>query len=171
MYKRTHNPHVMDFLRSIDARRQHCTPVFRGQSKNTCKEEPRIPHPDKRESRISERLPSWCPLDWFDPVYFNNMNISFRVLYVDAPIALPLPQHCNHLDPPPDWKSMPEAKFMEKYGEQVWVIYNLPSQEELRALNDDGRDNEEVGDGPDHRGMPQQPSPQPSSSQLMIEDW
>jgi hypothetical protein len=137
MHKRARNPHVTDFLRSIDARRQLSTPLFRGQRKNSRKEEPRIPHPDKRESRISERLPSWCPLDWFDPVFFNSMDIDFRARYIDAPIALPLPEHCQSLQPPPEWKAMPEAEFMEKYGNLVRAKYSLPTEEELAMLNNE----------------------------------
>ena len=119
MYKRARNPHITDFLCSIDTHRQHGTPVFRGQCRHTRREEPRIPHPDKRESRISKHLPLCCPLDWFNPEYFNNMDIRFWMLYVNAPIALPLPEHCSSLDPPPDWKNMPEDEFMEKYGKEV----------------------------------------------------
>ena len=134
MYKRARNPHITDFLHSIDACCQLSKPLFHSQHRNSRKEEPRIAHPDRRESRISECLPSWCPLDWFDPVFFNNMNISFCALYVDAPIALPLPEHCESLDPPPEWKAMPEAEFMEKYGNQVRAKYNLPTEEELNTL-------------------------------------
>ena len=134
MFKRARNPHVTDFLHTIDASRQRNRPLFRGQRRNARQEEPRIPHPQQRESRISERLPRKCPLDWFDPQYFNNMDIEFRALYVDAPIALPSPEYCSALTPPPDWKGMPEAEFMEKYGNVVQAQYNLPTEEELRAL-------------------------------------
>lgn len=157
MHKRARNPHITDFFHSIDARRQHSTPVFRGQRSNTRKEEPRIPHPEKRESRISGRLPRWCPLDWFDPEYFNYMDIGFRALYVDAPIALPLTEHCSSLEPPPDWKTMPEAEFMEKYGKHVQAKYNLPTEEELSVLNDD-----------EDQSTPQMP--QPFSPEPMIDD-
>jgi hypothetical protein len=140
MHKRARNPHVTDFLRAIDKRRQQGTPLFRGQRRNTRREEPRTPHPHKQESRISERLPRNCPLDWFDPIFFNNMDVSFRALYLEAPIALPLPQNCAHLDPPPDWKTMSEASFMEKYGAAVLAKYNLPTEEELTALYDGQED-------------------------------
>ena len=80
-----------------------------------------------------------CPLDWFDPEYFHSMDIEFWALYIDAPIALPLVEHCGLLTEmgasPPDWKNMPEAEFMEKYGNAVQAQYNLPTEEELTALN------------------------------------
>ena len=141
MYKRARNQHITDFLHAIDKRRQQTTPLFRGQRRNTRREEPRTPHPHKQESRISERLPRNCPLDWFDPTFFNNMDVSFRALYLEAPIALPLPQDCAQLHPP-DWKTMSEASFMEKYGHAVLAKYNLPTEEELTVLYDGQEDND-----------------------------
>ena len=135
MFKRARNPLVTDFLHSIDQTRQCNKPVFRGQRSNACREEPRIPHPDRQESRISGRLPRTCPLDWFTPEYFNAMDVDFQSLYVDAPIALPLAESCGSLTPPPDWKNMPHDQFMEKYGNSVREKYNLPTEEELRMLN------------------------------------
>ncbi|KAF5371871.1 hypothetical protein D9615_009520 [Tricholomella constricta] len=90
MNKPARNIHITHFLHTIDSRRQTGTPLFRGQKRNTRREEPRIPHPEGRTSRISERLPQNCPLDWFSPAYFNSMDITFRALYIKAPIALPL---------------------------------------------------------------------------------
>ena len=94
MHKRARNPHITDFLHTIDARRKHNVPRFRNQRSNVRREEPRIPHPQSKESWISERLPQNCPLDWFDPAFFNDMDITFRALFVDAPIALPLTEAC-----------------------------------------------------------------------------
>jgi len=85
------------------------------------------------------------------------MDIGFRALYVDAPIALPLTEHCSSLEPPPDWKTMPEAEFMEKYGKHGQAKYNLPTEEELSVLNDD-----------EDQSTPQMP--QPFSPEPMIDD-
>jgi len=67
------------------------------------------------------------------------MDVEFRALYIDAPIALPLAEHCGSLTDmianPPDWKNMPEAEFMETYGNAVQAKYNLPTEEELDVLN------------------------------------
>jgi hypothetical protein len=149
MFKRARNPHVTDFLRYIDHARLNNRPLFRRQRSHTRKEEPRFPHPDQQESRISERLPQSCPLDWFDPDYFNNMDVEFRALYIDAPIALPLPADCGPLTDmvarPPDWKNMPEPMFMDTYGNAVRAQYNLPTEEELNILNGIDRDED-----PDH---------------------
>jgi hypothetical protein len=148
MFKRARNPHVTNFLRYIDHTRQNTKPLFRRQRSHTRREEPRIPHPDQRESRISERLPQSCPLDWFDPKYFNSMDVEFRALYIDARIALPLAEHCGSLTDmgasPPDWKNMPEAEFMTRYGNAVQAKYSLPTEEELNVLNGVEADLEDV---------------------------
>jgi hypothetical protein len=137
MYKRARNPHITNFLHTIDLQRQRNKPLFRGQRSNARKELPRIPHPLQRESRISERVPRSCPLDWFDPQYFNDMDIEFRAIYVDAPIALPLAEECGPLVPPPDWKNMPVTEFMEKYGNHVRAKYDLPTEAELKVLHNE----------------------------------
>ena len=50
------------------------------------------------------------------------MDVEFRALYIDAPIALPLAEDFGLLTDmgasPPNWKNMPEAEFMERYGMQ-----------------------------------------------------
>ncbi|KAF8070251.1 hypothetical protein FPV67DRAFT_1668126 [Lyophyllum atratum] len=143
MYKRARNSHVTNFFRTVDVSRKRGTPLFRGQRSNTRMELPRTAHPDNQESRISERLPILCPLDWFDPGYFNDMDIKFRALYVDAPIALPLHEHI--VKDVMDWKAMPEDKFMEKYGNHVKAKYDLPTEEELRALDDDEQEERNEG--------------------------
>ncbi|KAG6884577.1 hypothetical protein C0992_006071, partial [Termitomyces sp. T32_za158] len=134
MRKTARNPHITDFYRMIDNARVKSKAVFRGQRKNTFKEAPRIHDPANRESRISDRLPRGCPLDWFDPSYFNSMDIRFRALYINAPIALPRKEDCVTNDLTPDWKTMAKEDFMKNYGDRVRALYNLPTQEELDAL-------------------------------------
>ena len=72
------------------------------------------------------------------------MDIEFRALYVDAPIALPLAECCSSLDPPPDWKNMPVTEFMEKYGNVVREKYDLPTEAELKVLYDELEDQENM---------------------------
>lgn len=141
MKKCARNPHVTNFLRLLDSQRQQGTPLFRRSKRRH--ELPRVPAPDNRESLISERLPRTCPLDWFDPDYFNSMNIEFRALYRDSPIALPLPHDCVQDDFNPDWKRMSERAFMAKYGSRVRAQYNLPTDEELNQGDADADDEEE----------------------------
>ena len=87
MRKQARNSHITDFLRHIDSSRKAGNPLFRGSRK---REEPRIPHPENLESQISARVPVDCPLDWFDPAFFNAMSLRNRARYATAPIAFPL---------------------------------------------------------------------------------
>ncbi|KAG9226078.1 hypothetical protein CCMSSC00406_0004989 [Pleurotus cornucopiae] len=108
------------------------------------KPEPRVPHPQPRESNISRQLPAKCPLDWFHPGYFNRLSVRLRAKYIYAPIALPSAE--DILEGQFDWKSMPEVEFMAKYGNKVKKLYILPTAKEIEALNDEGEGEEEGGD-------------------------
>jgi hypothetical protein len=82
------------------------------------------------------------------------MDVEFRALYIDSPIALPLAEDCGPLTDmsatPPDWKNMAEPMFMDKYGDAVRAQYILPTEEELNIVNgvEGGLDlNDENNDG------------------------
>jgi hypothetical protein len=81
------------------------------------------------------------------------MDIQFRELYVDAPIALPLAEFCTSSGVP-DWKTMPEDEFMERYGNAVRAKYNLPTEEELNLLHDNEVDNEEQEEPAEEPNLP-----------------
>jgi hypothetical protein len=88
-----------------------------------------------------------CPLDWFDPAFFNAMSLRNRARYATAPIALPLKSDCLSTDSDPDWKDMPQRAFMKKYGNRVRALYKLPTATELAALEDG--DDDDNGDDDD----------------------
>ena len=140
MRKQACNSHITDFLRHIDSSRKAGNPLFCGSRK---REEPRIPHPENLESRISAHVPVDCPLDWFDPTFFNAMLLRNCARYATAPIALPLKSDCLSSDSDPDWKDMPQRVFMKKYGNCVRALYKLPMATELAALEDGDDDEEE----------------------------
>ncbi|KAF8227941.1 hypothetical protein L208DRAFT_1294072, partial [Tricholoma matsutake] len=98
------NPHITDFLHHIDNSCKAGNPLFHGSRR--C-EEPRIPHPENLESQISVCIPVDCPLDWFDPAFFNMMLPRNHACYTTAPIALPLKSDCLLTDSNPDWKDIP----------------------------------------------------------------
>ncbi|KAG6913563.1 hypothetical protein DXG01_005900 [Tephrocybe rancida] len=136
MPKPARNPHITDFLRTVDELRIK-KPLFRRQRKKTFTEESRVLHPDPaHRSCISECVPLCCPLDWFKANFFNSMDLASRAKFVDAPICLPLQATDIVQIPNPDWKTMDEAEFMEKYGNDVQARYNLPTEEEIERLND-----------------------------------
>ena len=153
MKKQARNSHITDFLRHIDSSRKAGNPLFRGSRK---REEPRIPHPENLESRISARVPVDCPLDWFDPAFFNAMSLRNRARYAMAPVALPLKSDCLSTDSNPDWKDMPQCAFMKKYGNRVRALYKLLTATELAALkdgdDDDNDDNEEEEEEENEQG-------------------
>lgn len=138
--KRARNPHVTDFYRAMDKQRVDGIPALRGQRRR--RPDRRIPHPLNNQSEISQRLPEYCPLDWFDPDYFNSLDISIRMLYIGCPIALPLAADVTASPSGWDWKAMEEKEFMKKYGNKVRELYNIPTREEIAAMNarDEGED-------------------------------
>ncbi|KDR74790.1 hypothetical protein GALMADRAFT_157365 [Galerina marginata CBS 339.88] len=149
MFKKARNPHITNFFRWIDDR-QLQVPLVRGQRAGARQAERRDRHPNNKETEISQRVPTNVPLDWFPHDYFNSLPVDFRARFHKAPIALPLASDIPAgLDPAAaDWKTMPEAEFMEKYGKKVRDMYNLPTREELRnvygddyVLEDDQMDN------------------------------
>ncbi|KAF8220523.1 hypothetical protein L208DRAFT_1333258 [Tricholoma matsutake] len=144
MRKQAHNPHITDFLHHIDNSRKAGNPLFHGSRR---REEPCIPHPENLESQISAHVPVDCPLDWFDPAFFNAMLLRNCAHYATAPIALPLKSDCLSTDSDPDWKDMPRCAFMKKYGNCVWALYKLPTATELVALEDGEEEEEENEQG------------------------
>ncbi|KAG6914266.1 hypothetical protein DXG01_001387 [Tephrocybe rancida] len=115
--KRARSANATAFLRQTDLARGN-QPLFGRQRQTKYKEEPRTAHPNPDyRTEISERLPRTCPLDWFDPAYFNVLDIKFRAMFANSPIALPPVGEGGGSNP--DWKNMPRAEFMAKYGDRV----------------------------------------------------
>ena len=93
-------------------------------------------------------LPKKVPIDWFDPIYWNNLSIRERVQYVKngTYVALPPAELCGSWHECEKWKSMPEKEFMAKYGDEVQARYKLPMPDELERLEqqDDEDDEDEL---------------------------
>ncbi|KAF8220438.1 hypothetical protein L208DRAFT_1333747, partial [Tricholoma matsutake] len=146
MRKKACNPHVTEFLHHIDNSCKAGSPLFHGSRKH---EEPRILHPENLESQISTRVPVDCPLDWFDPAFFNAMLLRNCALFAMAPVVLPLKSDCHPTDTDPDWKNMPQHAFMKKYGNSVRALYNIPTTAEMEALELEDGDNDDEDDEDD----------------------
>ncbi|KAF4565421.1 hypothetical protein EYR36_001992 [Pleurotus pulmonarius] len=140
--KSARNGNVTNFFRAIDKDRIDGTPPKRN-SKRT-KPLPREPHPNGETSDISGRVPDSpdCPLDWFDPTYFNRLSMRYRGKFVDSFIALPLAEDMARLSMK-DWNNLPEDEFMKKYGDKVKAQYRLPTKQELDDLEDSDDDDDE----------------------------
>ena len=80
-------------------------------------------------------------MDYFDPDYFNtHLSARKRAHYAANGIAMPLPVHCSNFN---IWKNLSEKEFMDRFGNAVKALYNIPTQEELEQLEDYDAEDEE----------------------------
>ncbi|KAF4575294.1 hypothetical protein AB1N83_012510 [Pleurotus pulmonarius] len=133
---------VTEFFRAIDKARMSEDVVVLQRRQTYRRPEPRTEYPPTTApSDLSLRVPENCPLDWFDPTFFNKLPIRFRGKYRKSTIALPLKDDYDGMK---DWERMPDDVFMKTYGDKVRAQYNLPTDEELDELDD--LDSEEDSD-------------------------
>ncbi|KAJ3965809.1 hypothetical protein EV361DRAFT_1017082 [Lentinula raphanica] len=118
-----------------------------GTKRHSYKKKNRIPHPTNKKS-IFKKLPSECPIDWFQPEKFNALPAQIRKRYVDAPVALPPLEERKKLQML-EWALLPEDEFMTKYGDKVRELYKFPTQEELDAMEESSGDDEDEDDEDD----------------------
>ncbi|KAJ6453303.1 hypothetical protein C8R47DRAFT_1083462 [Mycena vitilis] len=62
--------------------------------------------------------------DWTGHYLWDERNRQYSPTH--AKIALPLPTHWDE-----DWRSLSEADFMEKYGNEVRDLYDLPTDSDI----------------------------------------
>ncbi|KAJ7061910.1 hypothetical protein B0H15DRAFT_981554, partial [Mycena belliarum] len=112
---------------------------------------------DAQPSSITAHLPRRVPLDWFDPTEFNKLPAELRARYRESGIALPAAHHWVAGRVPDKFKIMNDTTFMRIYGAEVMALYQLPTDEEVEqmrengTLNDDDEaedDQEDDEDGP-----------------------
>ncbi|KAJ6452863.1 hypothetical protein C8R47DRAFT_1168708 [Mycena vitilis] len=118
------------FVRALDPRRLK----FKGSKgrRGTRTERRRKVRPADADvqSDLSLQIPEKTTVDWFDPAYFNDLPTSVRSKYAKNGVALPLMAfHAN-----PDWRTMGNAEFMEKYGNDVLALYKIPTEEEEEEM-------------------------------------
>lgn len=98
-------------------------------------------------------LPKAVPIDWFDPIYWNeHLTLCERANYTQDGnlVALPRdPELYSTWSACAAWKNLPVKEFMEKYGNDVLAQYKLPTEEELEQLDqyDAEQVEEELGGG------------------------
>ncbi|KAE9404260.1 hypothetical protein BT96DRAFT_935817 [Gymnopus androsaceus JB14] len=86
----------------------------------------------KQSRQKSHAFPSPdMALDWWEPAEFNKLPKAIRKLYVNSPIALPLEEEMGA----GDWKVMKNGEFMEKYGNKVRALYNIPGEGGVTTAN------------------------------------
>ncbi|KAJ7137632.1 hypothetical protein C8R46DRAFT_922438 [Mycena filopes] len=123
------NPPITAFVRELDG-----TPEKRT-----------VTVPPTPSSALSRVLPVGVPIDYWDPQFYNTeLDTREKAMYVDTGVAFPLPQFCTdeHVH---KWAKLPAKEFMAKFGKDVLAQYNLPTAEEIAALdldNEEGEGNE-----------------------------
>ncbi|KAJ6551988.1 hypothetical protein B0H10DRAFT_2242296 [Mycena sp. CBHHK59/15] len=103
----------------------------------------RIVDPNAQSSSISERWPKDCPLDWFNPTAFNKLPARLRAWHRHKGIALPPARFWVDGRVPDKFKTMSDAHFMTHYGNEVLALYNLPTDEEIEQMKENGEDPDE----------------------------
>lgn len=81
-------------------------------------------------------FPKGVPIDYFEPSFFNQMSVRERAIYMNNGVALPVPNICADLTRTLEWKNLPYDEFMKKFGEDTLKLYNLPTDAELKQLNE-----------------------------------
>jgi hypothetical protein len=97
-------------------------------------ERTRIIPVDPLESDLSFQMPEKAPIDFFDPVEFNDLPAKTRFRYAQYGVALQLVQFHDNTN----WKTMNKEAFMSKYGNDVLKLYNIPIEEEMNKEGNSG---------------------------------
>src|ERR1700742_2751569 len=89
--RRGRSNHVTQFFRWVDEKRHMVQRMKKGARR--CHAIPRVePMDDSKLKKPSlEALPEGVPLDWFDPIFFNEMPAEWRARFAD-PVEVGLPR-------------------------------------------------------------------------------
>ncbi|KAJ7920905.1 hypothetical protein B0H13DRAFT_2318958 [Mycena leptocephala] len=126
------------FLRNVDKRRQKLKKTTKGRKEERKRIHVNVPD----ESDISFQIPKSAPIDWLAPDWYNDLPAKLRYRYSRNGVALPLVQHHDNTD----YKTMDKATFMQKYGNDVLKLYNVPTKEEMDGAGNNGYDEDEEED-------------------------
>ncbi|KAG6913722.1 hypothetical protein DXG01_004703 [Tephrocybe rancida] len=113
--------------------------LFTRQERNRV--DPPMPQPSERTA-----IPRAVPIDWFDPEYFNHtLTLRERAQLVKhgVRVALPTAELCATWEQCSAWKNLSDSDFMLQYGNTVLAEYNLPTEEDLKRLEEFENDAEE----------------------------
>lgn len=137
----------MAFFRLLDSQRSAM--ASRKHSSHTRQERIRQ---DPNPSEVSKltSLPESLPIDYFDPLYWNNeLTLQERVKWAgeNPRIALPLARYCSSSDNVALWKGLSEEEFMSKYGKEVLKEYEIPTKEDREFMERfEEKESEEVAE-------------------------
>lgn len=91
-------------------------------------------------------LPKNVPIDWFEPSYWNlELTLREKADYISdgVHIALPIEQLCEKWEDIVKWKALSHGDFMEQFGNSVLTLYQIPTQEEIKQLQEIEEEEEE----------------------------
>ncbi|KAJ7855451.1 hypothetical protein B0H14DRAFT_3448980 [Mycena olivaceomarginata] len=77
-------------------------------------------------SDLSRARPTNVPIDYFSPQFFNDLSVRDRAIYMNN-----------------GWKGLGKVDFMAQYGKAKLALYELPTEAELAALDDDSMDDDD----------------------------
>ncbi|KAJ7855445.1 hypothetical protein B0H14DRAFT_2353195, partial [Mycena olivaceomarginata] len=94
-------------------------------------------------SDLSRARPTNVPIDYFSPQFFNDLSVRDRAIYMNNGVALPTAEHCQTWTDIAKWKGLGKVDFMAQYGKAKLALYELPTEAELAALDDDSMDDDD----------------------------
>ncbi|KZV59373.1 hypothetical protein PENSPDRAFT_695198 [Peniophora sp. CONT] len=97
-------------------------------------------HPPPQTTNI----PTKFTLDYFDVDFCNEcLVMRDRAHYVDSGVTLPLVSECGTtVKENLEWSELSDNAFMEKFGYEIREQYNVPTEEELAAVDEYDADKE-----------------------------
>ncbi|KAG6913893.1 hypothetical protein DXG01_003672 [Tephrocybe rancida] len=126
---------VKTLFRLADVTRCHLASGKRGYRKQ---ERNRVDSPMPQPSERTA-IPQAVPIDWFDPEYFNHtltLREQAQLVKHGVRVALPTADLCATWEQCSVWKNLSDSDFMLQYGNTVLADYNLPTEEDLKRLEE-----------------------------------
>lgn len=121
----------MEFLRVLDYKREESA---RNNKSQRWKERVRVV-PTEQQDSLFRVLPEGMPVDYFDPIFFNQLQPKTRNRIAMAKVSL-LPSMSQALT----WnveERMTDKAFTKKYGAEVFSQYEMVSDIDMEADADD----------------------------------
>ncbi|KAJ7312800.1 hypothetical protein DFH08DRAFT_717317, partial [Mycena albidolilacea] len=78
-----------------------------------------------------------------ETAFFNDLSVRDRAIYMNKGVALPTVEHCQTWTDIAKWKGLGKVDFMAQYGKAKLALYELPTEAELAALDDDSMDDDD----------------------------
>jgi len=110
----------------------------------------RMPHQqvDPMTPKLSEltALPKNVPIDWFEPAYWNlQLTVREKAHYIadGVCITFPVGKLCEKWEDIVKWKGLSQGNFMEQFGNSVLTLYQIPTPEDIKQLEEQEEEDDE----------------------------